>query len=170
MCWYNFNGQKHYRFWCISCYSNYRKEKGVTKRWYQKHKVENNQWQKNNPDKAARSTKKWQKNNPDKVKANRHVGRQKHRARKKRAVGTYTFNEWATLKAKYNNTCLRCGRKEPEIKLTADHVVPLSKGGDNYISNIQPLCHSCNSSKRAKTIDYRTQKETEQPLRQQKLF
>jgi hypothetical protein len=55
----------------------------------------------------------------------------------------------------YNHTCLCCGRQEPEIALTIDHVVPLSKGGAHDISNIQPLCGSCNTSKYNKTIDYR---------------
>jgi len=42
---------------------------------------------------------------------------------------SFTAQEWAELKRRYNYTCLRCGRREPEIKLTADHVVPISKGG-----------------------------------------
>lgn len=40
--------------------------------------------------------------------------------------------------------------------LTPDHVVPLSRGGTNYIDNIQPLCGPCNSQKHAKTIDFRS--------------
>lgn len=36
-----------------------------------------------------------------------------------------------------------------------DHVVPVLFGGSNDISNIQPLCRSCNSSKGASTVDYR---------------
>jgi 5-methylcytosine-specific restriction endonuclease McrA len=36
---------------------------------------------------------------------------------------------------------LCCGEAKP---LTVDHVVPVSKGGSNDISNIQPLCLECN--------------------------
>jgi 5-methylcytosine-specific restriction endonuclease McrA len=77
------------------------------------------------------------------------------RSRKLRAEGVFTASEWKNLCTYYEYTCLCCRRCEPEIKLTVDHVVPLSKGGTNFIGNIQPLCQSCNSSKRAKIIDYR---------------
>ena len=79
----------------------------------------------------------------------------KRRTLKTRAGGSFTLSEWETLKANYDYTCLACGKQEPNIKLTADHVVPVVKGGTSYISNIQPLCGKCNSSKRTKIIDYR---------------
>lgn len=77
------------------------------------------------------------------------------RARIQQAGGSFTSREWKKLCKRYNYTCLCCGRREPEIKLTVDHVVPLSAGGTNSIENIQPLCQSCNSSKHRRTIDYR---------------
>lgn len=77
------------------------------------------------------------------------------RARIQQASGSFTSKEWKKLCKQYNYTCLCCGKREPEIKLTVDHVVPLSKGGTNFIDNIQPLCQSCNSSKHRRTIDYR---------------
>ncbi len=77
------------------------------------------------------------------------------RARKRQAGGTYTLAEWKLLCDKYNHTCLCCGRQEPEIKLTVDHIIPIIRGGTNSIENIQPLCKSCNSSKQAKAVDYR---------------
>jgi 5-methylcytosine-specific restriction endonuclease McrA len=80
----------------------------------------------------------------------------KRRASKMQAGGNFTITEWEALKAQYHYTCLRCGRREPEIKLTPDHVIPISKLGTSNIENIQPLCFSCNSAKCAKIIDYRT--------------
>lgn len=81
--------------------------------------------------------------------------RHTYRARKRANGGTFTQQEWQALCVKYQHRCLCCGKSEPEIKLTADHVIPLSLGGRNDITNLQPLCHSCNSSKNAKHIDYR---------------
>ena len=78
-----------------------------------------------------------------------------NRYAQKIAMGSYTFGEWELLKKQYNHTCLSCLKKEPEIKLSQDHIIPLSKGGSNNIENIQPLCFSCNSRKYTKTIDYR---------------
>lgn len=91
-------------------------------------------------------------------KANRHkvvAWTNARRVRKKAAEGSHTEAEWQALKEQYNYTCLRCGRREPEITLTRDHVVPLTKGGSDWITNIQPLCAVCNSSKNNKTVDYR---------------
>ena len=75
---------------------------------------------------------------------------------KRNAEGSHTFEEWEDLKRKYNYTCPVCKKKEPEIKLTEDHIVPLSKQGTDYIDNIQPLCKGCNSIKYTKIIKYKT--------------
>lgn len=78
------------------------------------------------------------------------------RTRKSGNGGSFTHTEWEALKASFGYACLRCGQVAPQITLTADHVIPLSRGGDSNISNIQPLCLSCNSSKGARSCaDYR---------------
>lgn len=81
----------------------------------------------------------------------------KYRTRKLGNGGEYTAQEWLDLCAKYNYRCLACERKR---RLTADHVIPVSKGGTSNIDNIQPLCHSCNARKRDKIIDYRIRYES----------
>ena len=68
-------------------------------------------------------------------------------ARVRGAKGSFTFQEWLEVKKKHNSCCALCGKHESEVKLTRDHIIPITKGGSNYISNIQPLCGSCNSRK-----------------------
>jgi len=83
----------------------------------------------------------------------------KNRAKRLNAEGFYTTQEWINLKEQYDNRCLCCGRHQSELDrvLEQDHIIPLSKAGTNWISNIQPLCHDCNGmgGKGVKTIDYR---------------
>lgn len=47
--------------------------------------------------------------------------------------------------------CIYCGSTED---LSFDHIIPLSKGGPDIISNQVLACRSCNSSKRDKDIFY----------------
>jgi 5-methylcytosine-specific restriction endonuclease McrA len=77
---------------------------------------------------------------------------QERRARLLGAEGSYTAEQFAELCVLYGGVCLACGGFEP---LTVDHVIPLSMGGSNHITNIQPLCKPCNSRKGTKSVDYR---------------
>lgn len=92
--------------------------------------------------------RKWRAANPEKVAERDRL----RKAREARAEGSYTKLQWIFLCIKYDYKCLCCHKHLP---LEPDHIVPLSRGGSNFISNIQPLCRSCNASKGSKTIDYR---------------
>lgn len=78
----------------------------------------------------------------------------KRRAKIKSNGGDFALEEWQTLKMQYNWTCPICKRKEPEVKLTIDHIVPIIKGGMNIKENIQPLCKNCNCRKHTKIKAY----------------
>lgn len=80
----------------------------------------------------------------------------RRRARLALTPGAHSEAEWQALKARYGHRCLRCGRREPEVALTRDHVVPLGlPGASDGIENIQPLCGPCNAWKGRRAIDYR---------------
>lgn len=56
-----------------------------------------------------------------------------------------TRMEWEAIKVAYNFKCAYCGC-EP-IEITQDHVIPISKGGEDSASNIVPVCQTCNKRK-----------------------
>lgn len=82
----------------------------------------------------------------------------KRRARKRINGGKITDAQLIQIKDFYNNTCLRCGRRPPEVRLTVDHVTPLTLGGEDTPQNAQVLCVSCNSKKGVTAQDFRNGK------------
>ena len=108
-------------------------------------------WRQANPEKVVAATLRHRKKNPN---INRlTVGNR--RARLLKAEGYYTQAEWQAIKERQGFRCLMCGRCQPDIKLTVDHIQPLSKGGRNSSENLQGLCQSCNSRKNDKVLDLR---------------
>jgi 5-methylcytosine-specific restriction endonuclease McrA len=142
--------------------------KEITKNYYEANKgvITNraNKFYQDNKDRILRERKEYRINNVISIKEHKKKYNKEHRqekqirenyrrAKKRNNGGLYTVKEWVDLCNKYGNKCLRCN--ETGIKLTADHIVPISKGGNNNIENIQPLCASCNSIKNVQVIDYR---------------
>lgn len=64
------------------------------------------------------------------------------------------IREKATLSARYiylmnltDGTCFYCSCDLDVATLTADHLVPISKGGGNGMRNLVPACQECNNKK-----------------------
>jgi hypothetical protein len=99
--------------------------------------------------------------NPEVAKTNNAL----YRARLANAEGSYTPEEFRLKCRQYEDVCAYCGRK---LSLGPDHATPLSRGGDNYIENIIPVCEFCNKSKHDKTLQEflatHTQEEQEEIL------
>jgi len=104
-----------------------------------------------NPDPLRAYHRAWNKAHPEVMQALR----ERRRARERGSSGTFTRAEWQALVTQYGRRCLMCKRQEPDITLTVDHIVPLAQGGSNDITNLQPLCSTCNKSKGAKILDLR---------------
>lgn len=62
------------------------------------------------------------------------------------AVGVATEQQIRDRMAMWGFRCWACSAPMASI----DHVIPLSRGGTNWASNLRPCCISCNSSKGAK--------------------
>lgn len=74
----------------------------------------------------------------------RLVYTQNKRCRELGIEGVLTLEDWWVVCDAAGDKCVVCGQTE---ELSIDHIIPISKGGKNIQSNIQPLCKPCNSRK-----------------------
>ncbi len=56
----------------------------------------------------------------------------------------------ATRRAVYERDGYRCRKCASDRRLSLDHIIPVTSGGDNSIENLQTLCLPCNIKKGAK--------------------
>ena len=117
------------------------------------------EWHRANPERSRESARRWARENVDRIReykreyraANRDAIRALNNRRKAmyRAVevNDLTSAEWVKIIASHDGRCVYCG-DQPE-RITMDHVVPISKGGNHTASNVVPACGPCNSSKSA---------------------
>ena len=94
----------------------------------------------------------WKSSNRDKVCLYFH-----NRRIKGSIINDLTSEQWESIKKEHRFRCANCKRTEPEIQLTIDHIIPISKGGGNTKSNVQPLCLSCNLRKFTKILRFSPQ-------------
>ena len=59
----------------------------------------------------------------------------------------FTTKERYTIYNRSEGHCGICGRFIPLEEYTIDHIIPLSKGGTNDLSNLQACCSFCNKAK-----------------------
>jgi 5-methylcytosine-specific restriction endonuclease McrA len=92
--------------------------------------------------------KRWGKANKEKLR----VYQANHLALKAGAEGSYTAGDIKALFQAQGGLCVGCS-VDLAKGYQRDHIVPLSKGGSNWPSNIQLLCAFCNRSKWAHSME-----------------
>lgn len=117
----------------------YRRERYLKKK--EQILAQTKEWAKNNPEKRKIIKDRWRAKNKERT---NFLCRQYH-YRRKHNMGKVSFEDIQKLK---NMNCVYCGKKAN----TVDHIIPLTKGGSNYIHNLAPACNSCNSSKGNKDL------------------
>lgn len=75
--------------------------------------------------------------------------RVKRRAATRSITATLTAQEWGQILDHHNHKCVYCGATEK--RLTMDHLMPISRGGEHTKDNVVPACANCNSRKHDKT-------------------
>jgi 5-methylcytosine-specific restriction endonuclease McrA len=97
-----------------------------------------------NKDEIVQRVAEWNAANPD---GPRTRGRN-YRAKLYAAEGSHTREEIQALYDSQGGVCVYC-ETSLVTNYHADHIQALSKGGSNWISNIQLTCGPCNNRKRA---------------------
>lgn len=133
--------------WCRVCFTTYGKEKRVKinarrKAWREKNKarekLKDQKYYQDHKGDFLERLRTWRSRN--RVKAS--VLCRNRQCRLQDAVGDFTAEQWERKKLEFANCCAYCGE---EKKLTIHHLIPLAKGGHNFIEDVVPACQSCNS-------------------------
>lgn len=61
-------------------------------------------------------------------------------------------------------SCQYCGSIPPQVVLEVDHLIPISKGGDNAIDNLITSCFNCNRGKSATELSTLPQTTAEKAM------
>lgn len=110
-------------------------------------------WLLNHPEAARDATRKYRQSHPEQRAVFNHRARVKRLARKLAASGTCSAEQLQARINYYGGCCYVClleGKHTPYEAI--DHVIPLSKGGSNWPSNLRPICKRCNLRKGAKLL------------------
>lgn len=99
-----------------------------------------------NSEKRTKTAAEWNKKNKDRF--NIHVANAKIKRRISQDARVYKILDKEFRKL-YSSCCSFCGSRD---RITMDHIIPISRSGNHSIGNLQPLCKSCNSSKKTRFI------------------
>lgn len=72
-------------------------------------------------------------------------------AEKRQNKEPLTKEQWLLIKKYFGYRCAYCGCKT--TKLEKEHITALSHGGKTSLSNIIPVCRSCNAQKNAQSFN-----------------
>lgn len=121
------------------------KQAALAKIWYEKNKQLTIQraidWNKENIDRFKGNVLDYQRSEKGKE------TKRRYKSHKKNAKGSASKEQIKARWDLYGGKCYRCGI---DAKMM-DHVIPSSRGGTNWPSNLRPICNKCNAGKGNRT-------------------
>jgi len=102
-----------------------------------------------NKEKARNYTAKYRKNNRERYLAQHRI-HQFNRKSNIVATNDGSVTDEFLIKLYSTKICYICNKDIPLKRRTADHIIPLSKGGKHSAHNLKMACRKCNSAKGAK--------------------
>jgi 5-methylcytosine-specific restriction endonuclease McrA len=118
----------------------------------------NRSWVEKNKEKVFGYSSKWRKNNPEKY---REYDRKRRALKRENLYEPYNENQ---VLERYGSSCHICNKKiDLSAKRSAgafgwhnslhiDHVVPISKGGEDTLNNVRPSHAICNLKKSSRML------------------
>lgn len=139
--------------WCKECRKEY--ARAIYWRNPKKNNLKSAEYYENNKHKILPKSRirasEWAKNNSQKLRFRANASTHKRRAHKLNNGGSFTKEDIARLYILQYGICRYCDNYLT-TKFTIDHMIPLSRGGDNYPNNLALTCSFCNYSKHDKTL------------------
>lgn len=114
------------------------------KKWRDNNKEARKKYLEENKEKIVRYKKEYKKRNRDKF----SMLESRRRARKAGSGGSHTIEQRREKFLQLGNVCYYCGIPG---EMTVDHMIPISRGGTDFVDNIVPACQRCNSKKHDRT-------------------
>lgn len=106
------------------------------------------------PEKIRRQNRRYRERNPFTV----AVIAARNRAKQLGVTSTLTREEWADVVKQHDFICHVCGEKVSlqlglSETLSLDHIIPMSRGGNNSKSNVAPAHRRCNQNRTNMTVE-----------------
>lgn len=118
------------------------KKRTQTRANHPKYRAKIREWWRNNPQKIKEYNTRNRANHPE-YDAKKQINRKEKFTEME--INDLSHEQWLEILQAYGMRCAYCDKKAK--KLTKDHIVSVSKGGNHTYTNIVPCCRSCNSKK-----------------------
>jgi 5-methylcytosine-specific restriction endonuclease McrA len=116
----------------------------------EKRKAQASDWYSANKERALSACKRWAERNPEKRLEMGRMNARRRRAKLAASGGSHTYADLERIFKQQRGKCAMCKCGLSVENRQVDHIIAISRGGNNTAANLQYLCRPCNRAKHAK--------------------